>query len=98
MLLADELGRVSDVRAHDFDGDQDIDVLVGVFGWQHTGRLLWLENQTEGPMKNGKPVFIKHEIHKRTGLIHAPLADFNGDGKMDFLAQFSQEHEKVVLF
>ena len=49
-------------------------------------------------MKNGTPVFIKHEIDKRTGVIHAPLADFNGDGKMDFLAQLSQEHEKVVFF
>jgi hypothetical protein len=93
--LAKGLGRVSDARAADFDGDGDLDVLVGVFGWHATGELLWLENRTKDW---NDPDFYRHPIDSRHGVIHTPIIDLNKDGKPDFLAQLSQEYESVVAF
>ena len=37
-------------------------------------------------------------VDQRTGSIHVPIADVNGDGKPDFIALLAQEHEAVVAF
>ncbi|MCG8653632.1 MAG: FG-GAP-like repeat-containing protein, partial [Pirellulales bacterium] len=45
IVLWDNLSRVADVRPGDFDGDGDLDLLVAVFGWRSSGRIILLENQ-----------------------------------------------------
>jgi hypothetical protein len=93
--LLDKVGRVADVRAADFRGVGKLDLVVGVFGWQHAGGLLYLENQTTRP---DQPKFVPRTLDPRHGVIHVPVADLNGDGKPDFVALIAQEHETVVAF
>ena len=93
--LAAGLGRVADVQAADFDGDGDRDLIVAEFGWLKTGGIQLLENRTTDVEK---PVFVPSTIDPRHGGIHVPVVDLNGDGRPDFVAVISQEHEKVVAF
>jgi hypothetical protein len=93
--LLDGVGRVADVQAADFNGDGKLDLMVAVFGWRSTGEVLYLENQTKDW---SKPTFVPHVVDKRHGAIHVPVCDLNGDGKPDFVALFSQEHETIVAF
>jgi hypothetical protein len=93
--LLENVGRVADVQAADFNGDGKIDLIVAVFGWRATGEIIYLENQTTDW---SKPKFVPHVVDKRHGAIHVPVADLNGDGKMDFVALISQEHETIVAF
>ncbi|MCR4412625.1 MAG: VCBS repeat-containing protein, partial [Thermoguttaceae bacterium] len=53
-----------------------------------------LENR--GPRQ--RPRFEPHEIDPRPGTTTLPLADFNGDGRPDFVAAVSQEYESIDLF
>lgn len=94
-VLASKLGRVADVQAADFNGDGKLDLVVAEFGWQRVGSVMLLENQTTD---YAKPNFIQHVLDERHGTIHVPVVDLNGDGKPDFIALISQEHEKVVAF
>jgi hypothetical protein len=95
LILANGLGRVADVQAADFDGDGDLDLVVAEFGFLATGGILCLENRTTDP---DRPEFIPSTVDSRHGAIHVPVADLNGDGRPDFVALISQEHETVVAF
>ncbi|WP_145178216.1 FG-GAP repeat domain-containing protein [Rubripirellula lacrimiformis] len=97
IVLADGLSRVSDARPGDFDGDGDLDVLVAVFGWRNSGRIVMLENM--GTDDSGQlPTFELRAIDERHGPVHVPPIDLNGDGHLDFVALISQDHECVEAF
>jgi hypothetical protein len=93
--LLDGVGRVADVQAASFKGDGKKDLVVAVFGWRNTGEILYLENRTTDW---SKPVFVPHVLDERHGAIHVPVCDLNKDGKPDFVALISQEHETIVAF
>lgn len=94
-VLASGLGRVADVRSGDFDGDGDVDLLVAEFGHYRTGGILLLRNTT---VRGESLHFELERIDSRPGTIHLPLHDFDGDGRLDFVALVSQEYECVDLF
>ena len=93
--LLQNVGRVADVRVVDFDNDGDEDLVVAEFGWHRTGgiHLLWNERSAAGVQ-----TFRGELIDRRSGTIHVPTADLDGDGRCDFVAVISQEHETVVAF
>jgi tetratricopeptide (TPR) repeat protein len=93
--LLDNVGRVSDVQAGDFNADGKLDLIVAAFGWRRTGEILYLENQT---IDWSKPEFTRHVVETRHGAIHVPIVDLDRDGRLDFVALLSQEHETVVAY
>jgi hypothetical protein len=95
VTLLEGVGRVADVQAADFRGVGKLDLVVAVFGWRKTGEVIYLENQTTDW---SHPVFVPRVLDDRHGAIHVPVGDINGDGRPDFVALISQEHEKVVAF
>ena len=93
--LTPNIGRVADARPADFDGDGDLDVVVGEFGWRKLGSIRYLENVSSKP---SDLKFEMRQIDPRHGTIHVPVVDLNGDGRPDFIALISQEFETVVAF
>ena len=87
--------RVADVQAGDFDGDGRLDLLVGAFGWRTTGFTGLMRNLTKD---YAQPSFETRRIDERTGGINVAPADLDRDGKLDFVALVSQQHEAVVAF
>jgi hypothetical protein len=95
VTLLKGVGRVADVQAAHFRGKDRLDLVVAVFGLNQTGEVLFLENQTTDW---SDPRFRSHTVDNRTGAIHVPVADLNGDGKPDFVVLLSQEHETIVAY
>lgn len=93
-VLLEGVGRIADVRAADFDGDGDLDVVAAEFGWHTTGglHLLWQDHAADGSR------FRSQRLDSRSGPIHVPVTDLDGDGRLDFIVLVSQEHEAVEAF
>lgn len=95
LTLLEDLARVADVQAADFNADGKLDLAVGVFGWRETGDVMVLENVTTDW---NKPEFKPHVVDERGGAIHVPVIDLNKDGRPDFIALLAQEHEQICAF
>jgi hypothetical protein len=95
VTLLEGVGRVADVQAADFRGVGRPDLVVAAFGWRQTGEVIYLENQTTDW---DHPRFVPRVLDDRHGAIHVPVGDLDGDGRPDFVALISQEHETVVAF
>lgn len=93
-------GFLATSKVVDLNGDGIQDLVVAEFGWLKSGGIWVLENRhsvgSSGPL-NAKS-FVPHRVDRRHGTIHVPVRDFNGDGRVDFAALISQEHEVVEAF
>ncbi len=89
-ILMEDVRRVADIQAADFDGDGDLDLAVAVFGYAR-GEVLWLENR--GDFK-----FRDHQLLNASGTIHVPLSDYDGDGDIDIMAIVTQDEEELWAF
>jgi hypothetical protein len=89
-VLADGIARVTDVEPGDLDGDGDIDLAVGQFGYDD-GEIRWMENK-------GNWQFDSHNLLNLSGTIHTPVIDLDGDGDLDIVALVSQEWEEIYVF
>ncbi len=88
--LLEGLGRVTDVRAADLDGDGDLDLAVAVFGMNDVGGILWLENR-------GGALY-RHNLVALAGALGIDAVDLDGDGRLDLVSLISQEHEMAMAF
>ncbi len=90
--LLEGIGRAADVRAADFDSDGDLDLIAAEFGWHATGGLHLIRNDG---LEQSTPQWSHERLDARSGPIHVPTADLNGDGRVDFISLISQEHEVI---
>ena len=51
-----------------------------------------------GPTNYAQPSFETTRLDERTGAIHVIPTDLNKDGRLDFVALISQQHETVVAY
>jgi len=88
-LLLEGVGRITDAQVLDVDNDNDLDMLVAIFGGGKVGELIWLENV-------GKAQPIKHSLINVSGALNVSPVDLNNDGLIDIVSLIAQEHEMIV--
>jgi len=94
-VVLDSIGRVADVQSADMDNDGDQDLVVAEFGWHKTGGIHVVFNDLS---PTGERTFRDLKVDSRPGTIHVPVTDLDGDGRLDFVALISQEHEVIEAF
>ena len=90
-LLLEDIGRTTDARMIDVDNDDDLDLVVAVFGGGTVGGILWLERTDSGE-------WVRHDLLGVSGALNATPIDLDADGRMDFVSLIAQEYESVVAF
>ena len=88
--VLENTSRVTDIRAADLSGEGRMDLIVGQFGYDQ-GEIRWLE-------RVGRWEFKPHVLLDLSGAISVGVADFDGDGRLDIVAQISQQYEEIYLF
>ncbi len=89
-LVAENIARVVDARAADFDQDGHLDLVLGQFGYDQ-GEVSWMRRV--GPWE-----FEHHTLLNLSGTVNVCVADFDGDGRPDIAAAVSQQWEEVYVF
>lgn len=92
--LVKDVGRVADVSAADYVGDERLELIVAEFGHRQTGGIrLFSQNRPDDEL-----IFTESRLDIRPGSIQIASHDWNSDGRLDFAAVISQEFECVELF
>lgn len=89
-VVLENVARVTDVRAADFDRDGKLDLSVAQFGYDQ-GEIRWMRNL-------GNWQFESHILLSLSGAINVCNADMNGDGTTDIVAVVAQQWEEIYLF
>lgn len=89
-LVIENTDRVTDARAVDFDGDGQLDLAVGQFGYDQ-GSVSWLR-------RTGLWSFERIPLLELSGTVNVCVADFDKNGKQDMVALVSQQWEEIHIF
>ncbi|QDT39513.1 FG-GAP repeat domain-containing protein [Stratiformator vulcanicus] len=84
--------RVADAVGGDLDGDGDLEFAVAEFGWRSGGALALLD-RSEGDKEWQRTI-----LDERPGASDVRIDDIDGDGRLDIVALFSQQHEVVEAY